>query len=96
MSHGTFCWNELMTHDAEKAKAFYSKTVGWAFDAMPMVGGGGRGMKVVQSEGELESLMQQASSEARAAFGDDTVYLEKYLGDPRHIEFQVFGDGGNP
>ncbi|HMI40500.1 MAG TPA: acetyl-CoA carboxylase biotin carboxylase subunit [Sphingomicrobium sp.] len=56
-------------------------------------GGGGRGMKVVQSEGELESLMQQASSEARAAFGDDTVYLEKYLGDPRHIEFQVFGDG---
>jgi len=56
-------------------------------------GGGGRGMKVVQSEDELESLMQQASSEARAAFGDDTVYLEKYLGDPRHIEFQVFGDG---
>src|SRR5262249_37347906 len=41
MSHGTFCWNELMTHDAEKAKAFYSKVVGWAFDAMPMVGGGG-------------------------------------------------------
>ena len=56
-------------------------------------GGGGRGMKVVSSEDELESLMQQASSEARAAFGDDTVYLEKYLGDPRHIEFQVFGDG---
>ena len=56
-------------------------------------GGGGRGMKVVKSEDELESLMQQASSEARAAFGDDTVYLEKYLGDPRHIEFQVFGDG---
>jgi predicted enzyme related to lactoylglutathione lyase len=40
MSHGTFCWNELMTHDVEKAKAFYSKVVGWAFDAMPMVGGG--------------------------------------------------------
>jgi acetyl-CoA carboxylase biotin carboxylase subunit len=56
-------------------------------------GGGGRGMKVVESEDQLESLMQQAASEARAAFGDDTVYLEKYLGDPRHIEFQVFGDG---
>jgi acetyl-CoA carboxylase, biotin carboxylase subunit len=56
-------------------------------------GGGGRGMKVVESEDQLESLMQQASSEARAAFGDDTVYLEKYLNDPRHIEFQVFGDG---
>ncbi|MFC7537991.1 acetyl-CoA carboxylase biotin carboxylase subunit [Sphingomonas sp. GCM10030256] len=56
-------------------------------------GGGGRGMKVVPSEEQLESLMMQAASEARSAFGDDTVYMEKYLGDPRHIEFQVFGDG---
>jgi acetyl-CoA carboxylase, biotin carboxylase subunit len=56
-------------------------------------GGGGRGMKVVESEDQLESLMSQAASEARAAFGDDTVYLEKYLSDPRHIEFQIFGDG---
>jgi acetyl-CoA carboxylase biotin carboxylase subunit len=56
-------------------------------------GGGGRGMKVVPSEDQLESLMKQAGSEAKAAFGDDTVYMEKYLGNPRHIEFQVFGDG---
>src|SRR6478609_10417029 len=56
-------------------------------------GGGGRGMKVVPEEDQLESLMSQAASEARAAFGDDTVYMEKYLADPRHIEFQVFGDG---
>ena len=56
-------------------------------------GGGGRGMKVVPEEAQLESLMAQAASEARAAFGDDTVYLEKYLDDPKHIEFQVFGDG---
>ncbi|MCY7280897.1 MAG: acetyl-CoA carboxylase biotin carboxylase subunit [Sphingomonas bacterium] len=56
-------------------------------------GGGGRGMKVVEDEDHLESAMMQAASEAKAAFGDDTVYLEKYLGDPRHIEFQVFGDG---
>jgi acetyl-CoA carboxylase biotin carboxylase subunit len=56
-------------------------------------GGGGRGMKVVPSEEQLESLMSQAASEARSAFGDDTVYMEKYLADPRHIEFQVFGDG---
>jgi acetyl-CoA carboxylase biotin carboxylase subunit len=56
-------------------------------------GGGGRGMKVVPSEEQLESLMSQAASEARSAFGDDTVYMEKYLSDPRHIEFQVFGDG---
>jgi len=56
-------------------------------------GGGGRGMKVVPSEDQLESLMSQAAAEARSAFGDDTVYMEKYLGNPRHIEFQVFGDG---
>ena len=56
-------------------------------------GGGGRGMKVVPEEEQLESLMSQAAAEARAAFGDDTVYMEKYLADPRHIEFQVFGDG---
>ena len=56
-------------------------------------GGGGRGMKVCTSEDQLETLMQQAGSEAKAAFGDATVYLEKYLGNPRHIEFQVFGDG---
>src|SRR4029079_16532367 len=56
-------------------------------------GGGGRGMKVVEAEEQLESLMSQAASEAPSAFGDDTVYMEKYLADPRHIEFQVFGDG---
>ena len=56
-------------------------------------GGGGRGMKVCEAEDKLESLMKQAGSEAKAAFGDATVYIEKYLGNPRHIEFQVFGDG---
>ncbi len=56
-------------------------------------GGGGRGMKVVEDEDHLESAMMQAASEAKAAFGDDTVYMEKYLADPRHIEFQIFGDG---
>ncbi len=56
-------------------------------------GGGGRGLKVCESEDQLETLMKQAGSEAKAAFGDATVYIEKYLGNPRHIEFQVFGDG---
>ena len=56
-------------------------------------GGGGRGMKVVTSPADLETQMLQAGSEAKAAFGDATVYLEKYLGNPRHIEIQVFGDG---
>src|SRR3954451_17270916 len=56
-------------------------------------GGGGRGMKVVTAEGQLEAQISQARSEAKSAFGDATVYIEKYLGDPRHIEFQIFGDG---
>ena len=56
-------------------------------------GGGGRGMKVCTSEDQLETLISQAGSEAKAAFGDATVYIEKYLGNPRHIEFQIFGDG---
>ena len=56
-------------------------------------GGGGRGMKVCQSEDTLETLMRQAGNEAKSAFGDATVYIEKYLGNPRHIEFQILGDG---
>jgi len=56
-------------------------------------GGGGRGMKVCTGPEELETLIQQAGTEAKAAFGDATVYIEKYLGNPRHIEFQIFGDG---
>ena len=55
-------------------------------------GGGGKGMKVARSEGELDSAYRLARSEAKAAFGDDTVYMEKYLAQPRHIEVQVFGD----
>ena len=56
-------------------------------------GGGGRGMKVVPDAESMASLMAQAKAEAKAAFGDDTVYIEKYRSEPRHIEFQVFGDG---
>ncbi len=56
-------------------------------------GGGGRGMKVIHDAASLPSLVSRAKAEAKAAFGDDTVYLEKYLSEPRHIEFQVFGDG---
>ncbi|MCA0209195.1 MAG: acetyl-CoA carboxylase biotin carboxylase subunit [Proteobacteria bacterium] len=70
-----------------------AKEIGYPVLIKAASGGGGRGMKVVPDEDSLESLMGQASSEAAAAFGDATVYMEKYLGNPRHIEFQVFGDG---
>ena len=78
--------------DIEEAKALAAE-IGYPVLIKAASGGGGRGMKVVPSEDQLETLMQQAGSEAKAAFGDATVYMEKYLGNPRHIEFQVFGDG---
>ena len=78
--------------DLEEAKASAEKA-GYPVIIKAASGGGGRGMKVCTSPDELETLMQQAGSEAKAAFGDATVYLEKYLGNPRHIEIQVFGDG---
>jgi acetyl-CoA carboxylase biotin carboxylase subunit len=76
----------------EQAKRL-AEEIGYPVLIKAASGGGGRGMKVVPEEEQLESLMSQAASEARSAFGDDTVYMEKYLGNPRHIEFQVFGDG---
>jgi acetyl-CoA carboxylase, biotin carboxylase subunit len=78
--------------DVEDAKRI-ARDVGYPVIIKAASGGGGRGMKVVNSEAELETQMLQAGTEAKAAFGDATVYLEKYLGNPRHIEFQVFGDG---
>ena len=78
--------------DVDEAKALAAE-IGYPVLIKAASGGGGRGMKVVEHEDLLESQMQQASSEANAAFGDPTIYMEKYLGDPRHIEFQIFGDG---
>jgi acetyl-CoA carboxylase biotin carboxylase subunit len=78
--------------DPEEGKKIAAET-GYPVIIKAASGGGGRGMKVCTCEDQLETLMQQAGSEAKAAFGDATVYIEKYLGNPRHIEFQVFGDG---
>ncbi len=56
-------------------------------------GGGGRGMKVARTADDLAEAVSNARAEARAAFGDDALYIEKYLEKPRHIEFQIMGDG---
>jgi len=77
----------------EKEGAKVAAKIGYPVLVKAASGGGGRGMKVARSEAELHSAIGTARAEAKAAFGDDTVYLEKYLDKPRHIEIQVFGDG---
>ncbi|MGO4853395.1 acetyl-CoA carboxylase biotin carboxylase subunit [Phaeovulum sp. W22_SRMD_FR3] len=67
--------------------------IGYPIIIKATAGGGGRGMKVAQNDAELEVAFRTARSEAKAAFGNDEVYMEKYLQRPRHIEIQVFGDG---
>jgi acetyl-CoA carboxylase biotin carboxylase subunit len=79
--------------DCPEEAARIAGEIGYPVIIKAASGGGGRGMKVCTGPDELETLMAQAGNEAKAAFGDATVYLEKYLGNPRHIEFQVFGDG---
>ena len=67
--------------------------IGYPVLVKAAAGGGGRGMKVARTEDDLLDALQTARTEAKAAFGDDAVYLEKYLEKPRHIEIQVLGDG---
>jgi acetyl-CoA carboxylase, biotin carboxylase subunit len=67
--------------------------IGYPVLVKAAAGGGGRGMKVAHTEHDLVDALQTARSEAKAAFGDDAVYLEKYLEKPRHIELQILGDG---
>jgi acetyl-CoA carboxylase biotin carboxylase subunit len=68
-------------------------TIGYPVIIKATAGGGGRGMKVAHNAQDLETAFRTARSEAKAAFGNDEVYIEKYLTTPRHIEIQVFGDG---
>ncbi|MCJ2084556.1 acetyl-CoA carboxylase biotin carboxylase subunit [Methylobacterium sp. E-005] len=78
--------------DIDTAKRVAAE-IGYPVLVKAAAGGGGRGMKVARTEAELEQAIGMAKSEAKAAFGDDAVYLEKYLEKPRHIEVQVLGDG---
>lgn len=77
--------------DVEKAKVV-AKEIGFPILIKASAGGGGKGMRVVESEGDFESQMDRAISEAIAAFGDGSVFIEKYVGSPRHIEIQVMAD----
>jgi len=80
-----------VSSDQEASKI--AREIGFPILIKAAAGGGGRGMKVAHSAAELSAALSTARAEAKAAFGDDAVYIEKYLERPRHIEIQVLGDG---
>ncbi|MDT0293771.1 acetyl-CoA carboxylase biotin carboxylase subunit [Mesonia ostreae] len=77
--------------DPEKAKKI-AMEIGFPILIKASAGGGGKGMRVVEEESELEDQMKRAISEAVSAFGDGSVFIEKYVGSPRHIEIQILAD----
>jgi acetyl-CoA carboxylase biotin carboxylase subunit len=83
-------FDEAIT-DVEKAK-IVAKEIGFPILIKASAGGGGKGMRVVESEDDFESQMDRAISEAISAFGDGSVFIEKYVASPRHIEIQIMAD----
>ena len=78
--------------DSDRTLAI-ARRIGYPVIIKAAAGGGGRGMRVVHSEAALLNAVYVTQSEAKAAFGDDTVYIEKFLENPRHVEIQVLADG---
>ncbi len=78
-------------HDIGKAKKIAAE-VGYPILIKASAGGGGKGMRIVEDEKSFQEQMERAVSEATSAFGDGSVFIEKYITKPRHIEFQIFGD----
>ena len=70
----------------------YADKIGYPVIIKASGGGGGKGMRIVKGEEELEESLESAKREARSSFGDETIYLEKYIEKPRHVEFQVLAD----
>jgi len=77
--------------DPDRAKRIAAE-IGFPILIKASAGGGGKGMRIVEKEKELEDQMKRAISEAESAFGDGSVFIEKYIGSPRHIEIQVLAD----
>jgi acetyl-CoA carboxylase biotin carboxylase subunit len=77
--------------DAAEAKRI-AREIGFPILIKASAGGGGKGMRIVHSEADLESQMERAVSEAVSAFGDGSVFIEKYIGNPKHIEIQILAD----
>ncbi|UII25308.1 acetyl-CoA carboxylase biotin carboxylase subunit [Fulvivirga maritima] len=82
---------EKAIEDIEEAKAI-AKEIGYPILIKASAGGGGKGMRIVEKEDEFQSQMERAVSEAKSAFGDGAVFIEKFVTSPRHIEFQILGD----
>ena len=78
--------------ESEERALKVAKDIGYPVIIKAVAGGGGRGMRVVRTPDELPQLLKMATREAEAAFGNGDVYIEKYLDNPRHIEFQIIGD----
>ena len=85
-------YKDEIPEDPEKFKAV-ARDVGYPIMIKATAGGGGRGMRVVEKEEDLITLAQITMQEAKNAFGNETIYLEKFIANPRHVEVQVVGDG---